>query len=176
MKNLVKLCILSILVCSCGLNTKIYSDNKPILNAVNYFCGNIEGYGIYFDYSDKAIMRFKLISKGTCENTGSLKSETKIIFEDGGTETKIRELHMIDDNRLSLVGNSITDAENVQQYGNAMQAKYSENIKLGLNSISFGIDDSVYMIDPVQAMQRIKVKKFLFTVGDIVIIWRKNAV
>ena len=174
MKSIVKLLLFCILFTGCSVSTKIYEANKPVFNIVSYFCGATEGYGIFFDYRDRATIRFKITATGNCETPGVLKMNQNIVFEDGSTESHNREFSMIDDNHLSLTGNAIIDPEPIEQYGNAAHMEYTKIIQRGLNSIEFAVKEDMYMIDNNQVMNKINVKKMLFTFGDVVIIWRKN--
>jgi hypothetical protein len=176
MKNSIKSLFLLLLFCSCSVSTQIYESNKPVLNMVNYFCGTTEGYGVFFDYRDRATVRFKIIATGNCDSPGILKLNHNVMFEDDRTESYNIEYGMTDNNHLVLSGSSIVEAEPVEQYGNVVHSEYTKKIQLGLNAVEFAIKEDMYMIDENQVMNKVNIKKTIFTFGDIIIMWRKVVV
>ncbi len=173
-KSIIILMVGCFTVFGCSVSPTFYKRNKPTFNILQYFCGKTEGYGIFFDASDKATVRFKVSAIGNCESPGVLKLQEDIAFEDGAAEHRMIEVYRIYNNKMTIVGNDLEHGGKGEQSGNVANFKYTRVIKKGLSSSGFEVNDWMYMIDKNQMFNRMELKKFYwFDAGEITIIWRK---
>ena len=182
MKIFYLLSMFTLLLSSCCNKIDKYKDNKPTLNFQAFYNSNVKAYGIYTNIFGKVESRFIMTSK-PIENKDNLTSKDKIDnkdkvfyaqsihYLDSGKKKDTTAYAIFDKNdphhfvyKDSMMVNEAT----YDQYGNATNIKYDLNIERDDGSnIVVSADDWSYMIDENNIINKIKIKKFGFTVGYI---------
>ncbi len=153
--------------------TEDYASKTPKLDIRHYLNGPLEAHGILFDMSGKADLEFKVTMKGAWNgNTGTLDED--FVFSDGRKDKRVWTVTFKDDHHFTATAHDVIGEAVGTQHGNAVNMKYTLRVKRANGDmIDLTMDDWMYLLDDKTLINRTKMKKFGFTVGELVITFRK---
>ncbi len=176
LKILFNFIVCFIVLSSCSLNKiQRYSALKPSMDFENFFDGKLVGYGSTYDFFGRLDKRFIIKSEkvDNIDNDGKTIYHQSIEYIDTGKKEDMISYAIFDKNnrhKFIYKNDMMTDECVYEQYGNAANTNYGLNIKTKEGyKIVVSNDDWLYMIDKAHAISKIKVKKFGFTIGYVII-------
>ncbi len=174
MKKII-IAICSILSISCS-NNKInqYQNNTPKLNLQSFLNGRITGYGIVEDYHSNVTRRFNFSGNATWNGNNGRFVE-KIIYSDGKEENRIWALTKINENSYEATTPDVIGKATINIAGNAMNWKYTMNIKVDDSTYKINFDDWMFLMPDGQLINRNYFKKFGLTVGELTLFMQKES-
>lgn len=150
-----------------------YAGMGPKLDLREYLNGPLEAWGVLVDYTGKADRHFHVKMVGTWNgNEGTLEED--FVFSNGQTDHRVWRITFSDDHNLTGTAGDVIGTAHGQQDGNAMNMRYTLRAKRDAGgTIDVAMDDWMYLVSDKVLINRTKMKKFGFTVGELIITFRK---
>ena len=158
---------------SCSdVDIKEYSENKPVFDIREYLNGDLEAWGVLINRDGSAEPQFFVKMKGAWKgNEGTLAEE--FTYMNGEKKTRLWHFRVTDDHHFTGTAADVTGEGVGQQYGNAVNMKYTLQVPRDGKTIEVAMDDWLYRIDDAHVINRTEMHKFGFKVGELVIGFRK---
>ena len=157
--------------CSCK-ELSIHTGKQPQLDLRKFFDGELEGWGMLFDYKGRQKSTFTVTLKGSWnDEKGTL--EEWFIFDDGHKLERKWDLEFAN-NKLIGSASDVPGGAIGDQTGNAFHGDYVLRVPYNHSTIDLKMDDWIYMIDGQTILNRTSMYKFGFKVGEMVLVIRKK--
>lgn len=172
-KILCALC--GILMASCS-NNKInqYANTTPKLDVQAFLNGKISGYGVVEDYNANITRRFNFSGIAKWHgNDGEF--DEKIVYSDGKEESRIWTITKLSESSYEATTPDVIGKALISVAGNAMNWKYTMNIKVDDSVYKINFDDWMYLMPDGQLINRNYFKKFGVTVGELTLFMQKES-
>ena len=164
-----------LIMASCSSNKiQQYVNNTPQLNLQHFLNGKISGYGIVEDYKSNVTRRFNFFGIANWSgNHGSF--DEKIVYSDGKIESRIWSIYKITENTYQATTPDVIGKADITVAGNAMNWKYTMNVKVNDSLYKINFDDWMYLMPDGQLINRNYFKKFGFVVGELTLFMQKES-
>ena len=150
-----------------------YKNAAPTLDLKSYLNGNFEAWGMIQQPNGKVIKHMKATLHASWQgDAGTLKEH--FVFSDGKEQTRQWSLTRIDDHHYTATAEDCVGVANIEVYGNAMRWAYTLNVPVDDKIYALAFDDWLYLVDDGVMLNRARMKKFGFTVGELFISFRKQ--
>ena len=150
-----------------------YAGGQPELDLREYLDGTLTASGIFFDRAGRAKLRFVVDMEGSWQGeSGTLAEQFR--YSDGRTDERVWTLRFQGDERFTGTANDVVGEASGMQTGNAAKMTYRLRIPREDNEIVVSMEDWFYLQDDGTLINRTKMRKFGFTVGELVIAFRKQ--
>ena len=152
----------------------LYGAETPKLDLQQYFNGTLDGYGIVQDRSGKVLRRFTVVMQATWQGDRGQLDE-RFVWSDGERQHRVWTLRP-----GPTAGTWVGTAPDVvgeaigQSGGNALHWRYVLKLPVKNRVYDIAFDDWMYLIDEQIMINRVKMSKFGFKVGELVISFRKR--
>ena len=159
----------------CFHNNKLshHLDKTPSLDLRTFFDGDLEGWGMFFDHMGRQKSTFHITLKGTWrDNKGKL--DEWFTFDDGRALTRSWDLEFKDHALFTGTASDVPGGAMGTQMGNAANIHYVIKVPYKDSTIDLQMDDWMYGIDEKTVMNRTKMYKWGFPVGEMVLLIRKK--
>ncbi len=174
LKYLMVLLVAVCLVTGCASVTPDdYRAEKPVLELDRYFSGTIDAWGMFTDRQGKVVKRFSVVMRGSWTgDTGTLDEDFS--YSDGTREKRVWTIRKTAPGRYigtaaDVVGEAIGSAA-----GNALNWRYVLDLKVGDKSYHVDFDDWMYLMDDDVMLNRARMSKFGFALGEVTIAFKKR--
>ena len=174
LKCLMVLLVAVCLVTACASVTPDdYRAEKPVLELDRYFSGTIDAWGMFTDRQGKVVKRFSVVMRGSWTgDTGTLDEDFS--YSDGTREKRVWTIRKTAPGRYigtasDVVGEAIGSAA-----GNALNWRYVLDLKVGDKSYHVDFDDWMYLMDDVVMLNRARMSKFGFALGEVTLAFKKR--
>ena len=174
LKCLMVLLVAVCLVTACASVTPDdYRAEKPVLELDRYFSGTIDAWGMFTDRQGKVVKRFSVVMRGSWTgDTGTLDEDFS--YSDGTREKRVWTIRKTAPGRYigtaaDVVGEAIGSAA-----GNALNWRYVLDLKVGDKSYHVDFDDWMYLMDDDVMLNRARMSKFGFALGEVTIAFKKR--
>lgn len=159
----------------CNTNKLSYhADKTPNLNLRKFFDGNLEGWGMFFDYMGRQKSTFHITLKGVwVDNKGKLDEWFE--FDDGKKLERSWDLEFKDHELFTGVAMDVPGGAIGRQIGNAANIHYTIRVPYKDSTIELKMDDWMYALDENTVMNRTKMYKWGLPVGEMVLLIRKTS-
>jgi len=156
-----------------GPNIAEYQPLKPQFDMRQYLSGDMEAWGVIFDYAGKQDLRFHVTMTGRWQgNKGTL--EEHFVYDDGRTDQRTWQIEFRDDNNFTATAGDVIGKAEGRQEGNAVNMRYTLRVPRGDSSIDLSMDDWMYMVDENRVLNRTTMRKFGVKVGELVVVFDKS--
>ena len=128
---------------------------------------------MFQDYSGKVTRHFTMKAEGHWKGN---KGEFQEFFtwNDGTTSQRVWTLEAIsDDNVIATISDGVGQATG-RAAGNAIQWSYSLKIPVNDSEYTFDFEDWMFALDEHTILNKAKMKKFGFTVGQVTVFLKKG--
>ena len=150
-----------------------YKDEKPKLVLEDYLSGNLEAHGFFQDRSGKIVKRFKVLMKATWSgNSGTLDEDFE--YSDGTTSKRIWTLKKEPDGKYSGTAADVIGKAEGESAGNAFRWNYTLDLPVGDKTYHVQFDDWMYLLDDGIMMNKSKMSKFGFYLGEVTLVFFKR--
>lgn len=150
-----------------------YRENNPSFSFKDYFSGPVEGWGLLQDFNGKMVKSFTLQLDCEWQDT---KGTIKEVFNwsDGTTTERVWTVEQIADNHFKGCANEMSSQAIGHAAGNVMNWKYELKIPINGELIEFNFDDWTFAIDGNVIINRSRMKKMGFTLGELTVVMKKQ--
>ena len=152
-----------------------YGARKNKIDLRSFFDGEIECWGVIFDYKGRQSRSFYAKIKGSWSDSNNGKLEEWFDFDDG--EKTERQWNISFSNNSLFVANAhdVVGEAKGQQAGNAININYTLQVPYNNSTINLKMDDWMYLVDDNIVLNRTSMKKFGFKVGELMLFMKKKS-
>ena len=175
-KVLLTFVLLSSITITLGCSTKIneYQDTQPEFELKQFFTGDLKGWGYVRDYSGNVIQRFSVDMNGSWDgNEGILHEVFK--FSDGKIQERTWYLEDLGNGESKGTASDVIGTAYGKQNGFAFNWKYSLEVDTDMGKLNVRLNDWLYQIDEQVVASQSDIKKFGFTVGEVILFMVKQS-
>ncbi|GGB91770.1 lipoprotein [Marinobacterium zhoushanense] len=161
------LTLLSLLtLASCSTRIEQYRNSEPAFVPATFFNGQLLAVGIVQDRSGEVTRRFTANIVGKWNGTRGVLDE-QFHFNDGEEQWRCWRLEQTDNRLTGSAGDVIGDAQGIIA-GNTLNWQYVLRVALDDgDSIDLTLDDWLYLVSEDHLINRTRMTKFGFEVGEI---------
>ena len=150
-----------------------YQDRQPVLNLKSFFDGELEAAGIVIGPSGEVTRTFTVELLGTWQgNQGVL--EEWFVFDDGEKTTRTWRITDLGNNTYTGTAGDIIGIAEGASAGNALKWVYDLEITVDGSVYVVTFDDWMYQVSDSEIINRSKIKKWGFNVGEVILSIRKK--
>lgn len=160
-----------------SVQTSYYSQEKPVLDLRTYFNGTIDAWGIFTDRSGRVKKRFTVVIKADWKTIDGVETGTldeRFTNADGTTERRVWTLRKVGPNNYVGTAGDVVGEAVGEVAGNAFNWRYVLALKYGERTVKVNFDDWMYLMDDKVMLNRAKMSKFGFRLGEVTLAFRKR--
>ncbi len=166
--------VLALSGCSGGSKIEEYKGRTPEMDVRDYFNGDVEAQGVFLNREGVVEEQFSVKMHGDFDDKGG-KMHEAFVYADGHTQERTWTIVMQDDNHFTGTAFDVVGAAQGQQVGNAANMKYVLRVPYKGSTIDLNMDDWLYRLDHKTAINRVKMTKYGFRAGELLITFRKKS-
>jgi hypothetical protein len=149
-----------------------YRNDQPTFDLARYFDGTIDGWGMFQDRSGKVVKRFHVrIDAHWDGNTGTL--DEHFDYADGEKQHRVWTLVKTGDRYAGTAADVVGTGAGVAA-GNAFNLRYVLALPVDGKTWQMDMDDWMYLIDERTVLNRTRMSKFGFRVGEVTLAFQKR--
>ncbi len=167
--------VLVIFLGSCGsMKPEQFENTGPELNLFAYFDGRTQAWGIFEDRFGNLRREFKVVIDGTVKGDTLILDED-FIYKDGEKSRRVWTIIKKDDHNFVGTADDIIGVAEGISYGNALNWKYSMDLKVENSLWRVKFDDWLFrQVDDV-IVNKAKVTRWGFEIGTVTLFFKKDA-
>lgn len=151
-----------------------YKNEKPVLVLEDYLNGRLEAHGFFQDRSGLIVKRFKVFMKATWNgNSGILDEDFE--YSDGTKSKRIWALKKESDGKYSGTAADVVGVAHGEAAGNAFRWKYTMDLPVGEKTYHVQFDDWMYLMNDGIMINKSKMSKFGFYLGEVTLAFIKKS-
>tara|TARA_B100001250_G_scaffold344143_1_gene313077 strand:+ start:323 stop:871 length:549 start_codon:yes stop_codon:yes gene_type:complete len=150
-----------------------FKGTEPAIKIEEYFNGQVKAWGLLQNRSGKVIRQFKADMFGRFEE-GILTLEEDFYWTDGEKQKRTWKIEKLDENNYKGSAPDVVGNAKGYQYGSAFKFEYDLLIPFKSKNIKVTFDDWIFKQDEKVAINRAKLTKFGFKVGELTVFFLKN--
>ena len=150
-----------------------YADKAPPLDLRDYLEGSLTASGVFMGLSGHVQRRFTIQMTGRWSGGNGILEE-RFRYDDGQTGERCWKMTVGDDGILTATADDVLGAAKGMQSGNTAAMRYKLRVPRKAGEIVVGIDDWFYLIGDGTLINRARMSKFGFKVGEIVACFHRN--
>ena len=155
-----------------SMNPEQFEGREPRLLIEEYLAGDTRAWGIFEDRFGNLRREFVVDITGTWDGETLILDED-FLYSDGETQQRTWTIRKLDEHRYEgTAADVIGPAEGVS-YGNALNWRYTLALKIGESVWNVRFDDWMFLQADDVLVNRAKVTKFGFELGEVTIFFRK---
>ena len=151
-----------------------YTAFEPKLDLFAYFQGNTRGWGVFQDRSGALKRQFVVDIKGEVNKDGELVMTEDFVWNDGEKSQRVWRIRKQDAHRYSGRAADVVGEDKGAAYGNALNWQYDLNLPVNGKVWQVSFDDWMYLQPDGVLLNRAKMSKFGFTLGEVTIAFQKR--
>lgn len=156
-----------------GMRIAEFEETDPRLDLFEYFDGQTRAWGIFQGRDGSLKRRFTVDIRGEVEGDVLTLTED-FVYADGEEQRRIWRIQRTDQGRYvgtagDVVGQAVGEAR-----GSALNWRYTLRLPYAGRSIDVQFDDWMFLQPDGVLLNRARVKKFGFTVGEVTLAFRKG--
>ncbi len=150
-----------------------YRNEKPALDLFGYFDGQVDGWGIFTDRSGKVVKRFKVLIRGKVAGEVFMLDED-FSYSDGSKSKRVWTITRMDTNRYTGTAADVVGVAAGESRGNALRWTYVLALEVDGTTYHVDFDDWMYLQDENVMLNRSRMSKFGFGLGELTLSFRKR--
>ena len=151
-----------------------YKDERPTLVLEDYLNGNIEAVGFFQNRSGKIVKRFHVAMKATWQGANGLLEED-FVYSDGTKSRRVWKIKKTDSGRYVGTADDVIGEAHGESSGNAFRWKYTLALPVDGSVYHVHFDDWMWLMDDQIMMNKSKMSKFGFELGEVVLTFIKRS-
>ncbi len=150
-----------------------FKDQEPRLVIENFLSGKVKAWGILQNRSGKVIRQFSADLNGKWDGKQLILDE-KFIWSDGEIQKRKWTIKKLNENRYEGEASDVVGKAIGYSYGPAFKFEYVLLVPVKSKKIKIKFDDWIFKQDDKIAINRAKMTKFGFTVGELTVMFSKE--
>ena len=174
LKTLFLIATLALLgACASSHEPSLYAAEKPLLDLKQYFNGTLDADGIFQDRSGKVVKRFHVVM--TCTWAGDVGTlDEDFTYADGTTQKRVWTLRKVAPDRyIGTAPDVVGEAVGITA-GNALRWQYVLALPVDGSVYNVDFDDWMYLMNDRVMLNRAKMSKFGFALGEVTLSFSKR--
>lgn len=155
------------------MNVQEYKTTEPKLDLFTYFEGKSTAYGQFQSRSGEVKRRFKVAITGTVEGK-FLTLDEQFVYDDGQTEERIWVIERLAENSYKGTAGDVVGPAYGKSAGAAFNWQYTLDLPYKNSSIHVKFDDWMFLQTDKVMLNKAKVTKWGFTVGEVTLFFTKD--
>ena len=154
-----------------------YADQKPELDLSQFFSGTIHAYGIFTDRSGEVKKRFTVLIKANWTVVDGKKVGTldeSFDYSDGTKQKRIWTLTEVEPGKFIGKADDVIGEAKGELAGNALNWTYTLALPVDDTIYHVQFNDWMYLITPKVMLNRAKMSKFGFELGEVTLSFYKR--
>lgn len=151
-----------------------YKQQLPKLDLQQYLNGKISGYGIIEDRKGNVTKRFDFNGDAKWDGSVGHFYET-ITYSDGKIESRVWTITKLNESNYEATTDALIGKAKINVAGNAMNWRYTMNIKVKNSTYAINFDDWMYLMNDGRMINRNYFHKFGFKVGELTMFMQKES-
>ncbi len=154
------------------MNVEDFAGRTPELVLEDYFLGQTRASGIFEDRFGNLRRQFEVDIAGTVDGD-ILTLDEHFFFADGGTDQRVWTIRRIDENTYEGTADDVIGTAEGKAFGNALNWTYQVDLAMGDRSLRVRFDDWMFLQPDGVLINRARVTKFGFEVGQVTLFFRR---
>ena len=150
-----------------------FKGTEPTIKIEEYFNGQVKAWGLLQNRSGKVTRQFKADMFGKFENN-ILTLEEDFFWTDGEKQKRTWKIEKLDENNYQGTASDVVGSAKGFQYGSAFKFEYDLLVPFKSKNIKVSFDDWIFKQDEKVAINRAKLTKFGFKVGELTVFFLKD--
>ncbi|NIA72112.1 DUF3833 domain-containing protein [Pelagibius litoralis] len=165
--------ILLLFTAGCSSMTPEQFDGRePRLLIEDYLAGETRAWGLFVDRFGNLRREFVVDITGTWDGK-TLTLVEDFVYSDGEEQQRIWTINKLDDHRYEGTAADVIGTAEGVSYGNALNWRYTLALKVGDSIWNVHFDDWMFLQPDDVLMNRARVSKFGFDIGEVTIFFQK---
>lgn len=163
-----------LLVSACAVtDVNIYKNESPKLDLEKFFIGKTDAWGIFQKRSGEVVKRFHVEIEG--KRIGEeLVLDEKFTYSDGSKQQRIWRLSKSSSGSWTGKADDVKGNAAGELAGNAFKWQYVLLLPVDGTVYEMHMDDWMYLVDENTLVNRTKMSKFGFELGEVSIFFRRR--
>lgn len=149
-----------------------YTAEKPALDLKSYFNGELLAHGIFTDRAGKVVRRFTVQMTGRWNGAQGTLDE-RFAYSDGKTERRVWRLTDEGGGRWSGRADDVVGVAEGRSAGNALNWAYTLSLPVDGKVYEVQFDDWMYLMDERVMLNKARMSKFGFYLGEVTLSFTK---
>ena len=171
MKTLLIL-LTSLMLAACSQSLSDYEGSAPELDIKQFFDGPLRAQGIVLNRAGKVTRRFTVEMMASWNNNQGTLAEW-FVFDDGEKSERTWIINKQADGKYTGTAGDIVGEAQGQGSGFALRWDYQMDLTVDGSEYRVTFDDWLYQIDDNVVINRSYIKKWGFTVGEVILVISK---
>ena len=168
------LTIVLLLVGCSSMKPEDFAGKEPKLVLEEYFLGETKAWGIFEDRFGNLRRTFVVDITGTWdEEKQELTLEEDFLYDDGEVDRRVWVVKKLGDHRYNGTAGDVVGTAEGKIYGNALNWTYDVDLKMKDSTLRVTFKDWMFLQDEETMINRAKVTKWGFLLGEVSIFFRK---
>ncbi len=168
------LVIVSLALSACASqNIDQYQNNTLKLDLAQYFVGTTDGWGMFQKRNGEVVKRFHVQIIGTLKNDQLILDE-RFKYDDGSTQQRIWTLTSDQAEHWDGRASDVIGHARGTIAGNALHWNYTLRLPVDQKTYDVQMDDWMYQIDNQTIINRTRMTKFGFEVGQVTLVFKRR--
>jgi hypothetical protein len=146
-----------------------FKDKRPEFIPQEYFNGKMTAYGLVKDRSGQIIRTFKGVLIGSWDEKGIGTLDEKFVYDDGEELKRVWTLKPTGEKSFDATAHDIVGTAKMKSLGNTVMIDYVMRVPYNDSTIDISVRDWLHLQEDGVIINHSKMKKFGFTVGELVI-------
>ena len=173
MKHLILLTFITMNLTGCAnIKPQDYQDSGPRFVLEEYFTGQTKAWGMFQKRSGLVSRQFQVDIVGEWDGENLVLTED-FRFRDGEKSQRVWRIKKIDEHRYEGRADDVEGIAQGVQFGQALKWNYTLLIDVDGKTYKVRMDDWMYLQEDGVLINRTRMSKFGFKVGEITIVFRK---
>ncbi len=174
MKKSIGPVVLSLSVLGCGsVQVKDYANVQPKLQLESYLNGKLEAQGIVSDRGGRVTRHFNCTMEGSWTTSGEGVLKEVFTWSDGEIQHRTWKLRKTADGEYVGTAEDVVGEARGQASGNAFHWTYTLRVPVKGKTFDIAVDDWMYLVTDKVLINKSKLSKFGFDVGEVTLSMRK---
>ena len=169
------LTLLLFIVSGCSsMKIEDYAAFEPRFDLFTYFQGNTRGWGVFQDRGGALKRQFVVDIQGVIDSNGELVMTEDFVWNDGEKSQRVWRIRKTDEHHYSGRADDVVGEAKGVAYGNALNWAYDLKLPVDGKVWQVSFDDWMYLQADGVLLNRAKMSKFGFTLGEVTISFQKR--
>jgi len=155
-------------------DVSLYAQDRPILDVTQFFAGKTEAWGMFQKRSGEIVKRFHVALDGHMSQDQFVLHEA-LRYSDGTTQERTWTLKRLPDGTWRGEAPDIVGTATGESAGNVLRWRYTLQLPVDGKVYDVQFDDMMVLIDSQTMINRARVTKFGFEVGQVTLVFRRPA-
>ena len=157
-----------------GPQVNDYAAEKPVLDLRRYFQGKVDAWGVFTDRSGQVVKRF--VVQMDCKWSGDEGMlDEQFSYSDGTQQRRIWRLRHEGEGRYTGRADDVVGIASGQTRGNAFRWGYTLSLPIDGRVWEVQFDDWMYLMDDRVMLNKARMSKWGFHLGDVTLSFTRRA-